>query len=76
MNFRDFHREIRVLKRASLEVALSGSSEERLRYCIVRAAAKHIHDFEVFGCSQVDLDTLGKRAAWWFGRLERLAANP
>lgn len=71
----DLSHIVRTLRRAALRTALDGSSDDRLRYCIDRAAATHMSDFVCFGHSEANMEQFRSLTARWFDRLERLAAR-
>lgn len=65
----------RITRRIALLDVLRGSSQDRMNYCLSRAAAKPMTDLACYGTVVCDPDKLGELAARWFIRLERLASR-
>lgn len=63
----------RKFRRIDLLDALQGSREDRLGYCIYRAAAKSQCDLVCYGTAIYDPNKLSELAVRWFERLQRLA---
>lgn len=63
----------RACRRSALSDALGGSRVDRLGYAAARCLARVRDDLVVFGTAAYDEAALGRRAARWAARLDRIA---
>ena len=64
---------LRRVKRALLQSALEGTSDDRMHYCKERAIGKYLIQLACFGSTVYSPEVIGDRIIWWYKRLERIA---